>query len=196
MENNKKLDEVVEKLGEVNYIPTVTEARYKDEYINALDNAYDSNTISYAYGDTGPMPGQPVVLNTGPVLDTENEKKIANQRLIAQAAQMKLRKEQEEFNKKSDEEKIRIYVCNTIMKQQEQEYFNKNRYYMSGPIRRKTRKIIENNYKKGKYHITPKMKDDILYQLNLSSQQEDPNKNNPAKKQATGVQMRNLVSSI
>ena len=67
---------------------------------------------------------------------------------------------------------------------------------MSGPIRKKTCKIIENNYKKGKYKITQKMKDDILYELSLSSNQADPNKNNPAKKSATNVQMRNLVSSI
>ena len=40
------------------------------------------------------------------------------------------------------------------------------------------------------------MKDDILYELSLPSQQEDPNKNNPAKKPVTNVQMRNLVSSI
>ena len=196
METNEKLNEVAETLGEINYIPTVTEEKYKDDYINALDKAYDSNSTSYAYGDAGPMPGQPVVLNTAPALDTENEKKIANQRLIAQAAQMKLRKEKEEFNKKSDSEKIRIYVCDALLKQQEQEYFNAHHYYMSGPIRKKTRKIIENNYRKGKYKITQKMKDDILYELSLSSNQADPNKNNPAKKPATNVQMRNLVSSI
>ena len=66
-------------------------------------------------------------------------------------------------------EKIRIYVCNALLKQQEQEYFKVHHYYMSGPIRKKTRKIIENNYKKGKYNITQKMKDDILYELSKFS---------------------------
>ena len=41
METNEKLNEVAETLGEINYIPTVTEEKYKDDYINALDKAYD-----------------------------------------------------------------------------------------------------------------------------------------------------------
>ena len=46
METNEKLNEVAETLGEINYIPTVTEEKYKDDYINALDKAYDTNSTS------------------------------------------------------------------------------------------------------------------------------------------------------
>ena len=40
METNEKLNKVAETLGEINYIPTVTEEKYKDDYIQYKEQLY------------------------------------------------------------------------------------------------------------------------------------------------------------
>lgn len=196
MNNNTELDELMLKSGEVVKNESIIKNNeYKDKVINALDNEY-ANT--YAYGDIGPIPGTPVEMNTGVSIDnTEDERKAGNRRLIAAAAQMKLRKEMEEFNKKSDKEKIRTYVISALMQQQEREYLEKHHYVMSGDIKRRTRKSIERQYDKGRIRLTKEEKDNILYNLSLSSNQKSPVNTPQTTNQAGGAaQMRNLVSSI
>lgn len=188
MESNTSLEELIIKEGEVfNNTDIVVDTK---KVIDMVDQKYQN---SYVYGEVGPMPGVPVDINTDNILKANTEKKEANKKLLASAALLKLKKEQEEFNKKSDEEKIKTYVLNSIMQQQEKNFLDKYHYVMSGQQKRNTRKIIERNYSKGKYKLTPKQKDDILYQINLSSATKKENNNTNINKPSTSSQLQSLM---
>lgn len=187
--NNIALDEIVKKAGEI----TNNDAYVviNDEIIEKVDKSLDD---SYAYGEIGPQPGTAVQLNTQPGFDSKSD---AQQKLIQKASLFKLKKEQEAFNKKSDNEKIKEYVITSLFNQQQTEYFEKNGYAMSGGQKRKMKKIIERNYAKGKIRLTPQQKDDILYQLNLSSSTKSKNENNPLiNKNSTSQNVNQLIKGI
>ena len=166
MEKNVNLDEFVMKEG-----TEFNEKKFQlistDEVNENIENAY-SNTLIYE--DNNVLPGAKV--NIPVACDIEMEKEKANEHLIAQAAQNKLKKQVEEFRALSDDEKIKKYIFNIEYIKCTNEFFNKNHYEMSGKQKRCLKRNIETAWKKGKYKFTDAQKQDILFELNKASMQQ------------------------
>ena len=119
--------------------------------------------------NSSPLPGQTINMPTAD--DVTMSKEDADDNLIAHVAMNKLRKENEELKKMSDDEKVKDYVCQAQYYYETNEFFKKNGYEMSGKQKRFTKRAIEMAYKKGKLKVTPEKREDILYELSKASNQ-------------------------
>lgn len=142
-------DSLATECGEVvkETVKTVTGDGVTQELKNANKVA---NT--YAYGSSGPVPGDTIDTYLDDVANVKREDAINN--LVAQSALLKAKAENEQ-NKfvLSKEEKARRKkeFVEYMMYQQEEAYFTQNHYVMDGKTKRRVRKMIEKNYDKGKY---------------------------------------------
>lgn len=135
-----------------------------DEGIKEIEQKFSK----FAYDDTDyVIPGSPVVMPTSD--DIELSKEDADKKLLSALADEKLRKEQEAFNKLSDNEKIKHYVLETELRRAVNDFYNKHHYEMTGSQKRITKRQIERAWKKGKIRLTEDQKQDILYELNKAS---------------------------
>ena len=123
-----------------------------------------------AYDDAHVIPGD----NT--VMPTSNEvtlnKEDAEENLIQHVAMLKLQKENEEYRKMSDDEKVKDYICQAQYYRETNDFYHKNGYEMSGKQKRFTKRAIETAWKKGKFKVTPEQREDILFELNKASNQQ------------------------
>lgn len=142
-------DSLATECGEVvkETVKTVT----GDGITQELKNA-NKAVNTYAYGSSGPVPGDTIDTYLDDVANVKREDAINN--LVAQSALLKAKAENEQ-NKfvLSKEEKARRKkeFVEYMMYQQEEAYFTQNHYVMDGKTKRRVRKMIEKNYDKGKY---------------------------------------------
>lgn len=190
MSDQMNLQDLIEQEGQpINNMQTVP----TDEAVKEIDAVID-NQLAYDNGNIV-MPGAAVKMPTSD--DVMLDKEQANEKLIQTLAEEKLRKEQEEFNKLSDNEKIKQYIFAAEYRRCINEFFNKNHFEMTGQQKRVTKRKIERAWNKGKYKLTPEQKQDILYELNKASNSKkvaQPTNTSPQNKVATDLQ--SLITKI
>ena len=106
--------------------------------------------------------------------DVALDKEDAQDNLIKHAAMFKLQKENEEYRKMSDDEKVKDYICQAQYYRETNDFYHKNGYEMSGKQKRYIKRAIETAWKKGKLKVTPEQREDILFELNKASHQTVP----------------------
>ena len=153
-DNNLNLDDLVLSSGQ-EFDAT------KEKIIKQQTLAYDDNQI---------MPGSNIAMPTAK--DVELSKKDADENLIQHAAMLKLQKENEEYQKMSDDEKVKDYICQAQYYRETNDFYHKNGYEMTGKQKRFTKRAIETAWKKGKFKITPEQREDILFELSKASKQQ------------------------
>lgn len=137
-----------------------------NDIINNIDNKVN---IKLAYDDAQLIPGSKIELPTAN--DVEMEKEKANNYLLSQLANAKLEKEKAAFNKMSDDEKIKNYIYQMEYYRQTNDFFKKNGFEMSGTLKRNLKRTIDRAWKNGKFKLTPEQRQDILFELNKTSNQ-------------------------
>ena len=121
--------------------------------------------------DNQVMPGQFQMPTSD---DVALDKDKATENLIQQAAMLKLQKENEEYRKMSDDEKVKDYICQAQYYRETNDFYHKYGYEMSGKQKRFTKRAIETAWKKGKFKVTPEQREDILFELSKASHQTAP----------------------
>jgi hypothetical protein len=150
MDKSQEFAEIVKAAGKVvqeEHVSPLT-----DDMINRIDKEFDV------------MPGQAVTPNTD--IDFKKE---ANNKILMQAAFDKVKKERDEFLKKSENEKIRQYVIHHTIQHNEHDYRMKYGYEMSGKQKRTLRKLVERKYDSGKIKLKPEERMNILAEINKFS---------------------------
>lgn len=126
------LDELIEKDG-----VEVTEKNYKE------------NTNRFAYDTTSPIPGE----NTDIVTDIDNiTEETALDSLVVKSAMAKVRSEKQNTVTKEQIKAAKKQIVDMIMYNEGEAFYQKYHYVMDGATKRKTRRIIERNFDKGKYN--------------------------------------------
>lgn len=150
MEHGKEFDSKINKIVETN------------EMLNKMGGL--------AYDDAHIIPGGNAVMPTSE--EVSLDKDDAQENLIQNAAMLKLQKEQDEFNKLSDDEKVKDYICQAQYYRETNDFYHKNGYEMSGKQKRYVKRAIEQAWKKGKLKVTPEQREDILFELSKASRQQ------------------------
>lgn len=126
------LDELIEKDG-----VEVTEKNYKE------------NTNRFAYDTTSPIPGE----NTDIVTDIDNiTEETALDSLVVKSAMAKARSEKQNTVTKEQIKAAKKQIVDMIMYNEGEAFYQKYHHVMDGATKRKTRRIIERNFDKGKYN--------------------------------------------
>lgn len=123
---------------------------------DAMKKAMNDNLNKYAYeSEDMPMPGQSVSVTIG---SSPEQKTNGINSVLAQAALLKAEKATESLYAKEKREKEekekkarRDNIITQFMYQQEEAFFIKNKFRMSGQEKRKLRRIIEKKYDAGKF---------------------------------------------
>lgn len=132
MEANS-LDELIEKDG-----------------IEVTEKNYTENTNRFAYDTTSPIPGQ----NTDIVTDVDDiNENTALDSLVIKSAMAKARAEKKD-NTITKEQMLaaKKQIVDMLMYNEGEAFYQKYHYMMDGKTKRKTRRIIEKNFDKGKYN--------------------------------------------
>lgn len=158
MENKNDLDALIMEHGQE-----------FDKNINKIIKSEELLKDTLVYEDANQvMPGQFQMPTSD---DVALDKDKATENLVQQAAMFKLQKENEEYRKMSDDEKVKNYICQAQYYRETNDFYHKNGYEMSGKQKRFTKRAIETAWKKGKFKITPEQREDILFELNKASHQ-------------------------
>lgn len=176
MENEKDLtlDELIIKHGE-EFNDNINKIIESDKLFNN-ELVYEDDTI---------LPGQKLQMPSSDDITLNADK--AQENLIQTAAMLKLQKEREEFQKLSDDEKIKDYICQAQYYRETNDFFKKYGYEMSGKQKRFTKRAIETAWKKGKFKITPEQREDILFELSKASNQNNGNQTQQSNSNATHI---------
>lgn len=147
----------------------VTKMKVADatKVVESVEAEMRNGDLAYGGFDIDPM-GTPHLPTADEVVSSKED---AMFNATASVALEKLRKEQEQFNKMEDDEKIKKYVLESELHRNCTEFFLKNGYNMDGKSKRKLRRVIETAWAKGKYNLTPEQRDDILFELNKASKE-------------------------
>lgn len=161
MQTNSDLDKLIMEHG--------TEF---DSNINKIIESQDlmNKMGGLAYDDAEIIPGGNAVMPTSKEVTLNKEE--ADENLIQNAAMLKLAKEQDAFNKMSDDEKVKDYIFKAQYYRETNEFYHKHGFEMSGKQKRFVKRAIEQAWKKGKLKVTPEQREDILYELSKASQQQ------------------------
>lgn len=147
------------------------------------ENAVDFKKKGLAYDDDCPMPGEETdflsAYSDG--LDVEAMKRAGAQSLIANVAINKLKREEAAFRSLEDKEKLRKYIVSTTIRDEENQYFQKYGFELSGQQKRTLRKKVERAFQKNYPKMTAKQKQDILDYLNMPSQTESSDRDKAYK---------------
>ena len=153
--NKDLLDSLAKDLGEVvkeeekGYVVLEGEARdkYVDESLSAM-----TEKPTLAYNEGVPLPGADLsdMFNRVATVDESN----AIDGVIAQNAMKKVREEAERERKETAEEKRRRREADiaSILYNAEEAYFLEHKHIMDSRTKRRTKKIIERDYDKGRYN--------------------------------------------
>lgn len=160
-EKNVKLDSLLLENGK--------ELNEKEQIIIKSEELL-KNTLVYEDANQV-MPGQFQMPTSD---DVALDKEKATENLVQQAAMFKLQKENEEYRKMSDDEKVKDYICQAQYYRETNDFYRKNGYEMSGKQKRFTKRAIETAWKKGKFKVTPEQREDILFELSKASHQTVP----------------------
>ena len=157
-----------------------------DSNINKIIESQDllNKMGGLAYDDAEILPGENAVMPTSEEVTLNKED--ADENLIQNAAMLKLAKEQETFNKMSDDEKIKDYICQSQYYKETNDFYHKYGYEMSGKQKRFTKRAIETAWKKGKFKITSEQREDILFELSKASHQQRQTQPNDTQKTQQG----------
>ena len=157
-----------------------------DSNINKIIESQDllNKMGGLAYDDAEIIPGGNAVMPTSEEVTLNKED--ADENFIQNAAMLKLAKEQETFNKMSDDEKIKDYICQSQYYKETNDFYHKYGYEMSGKQKRFTKRAIETAWKKGKFKITPEQREDILFELSKASHQQRQTQPNDTQKTQQG----------
>ena len=157
-----------------------------DSNINKIIESQDllNKMGGLSYDDAEILPGENAVMPTSEEVTLNKED--ADENLIQNAAMLKLAKEQETFNKMSDDEKIKDYICQSQYYKETNDFYHKYGYEMSGKQKRFTKRAIEIAWKKGKFKITPEQREDILFELSKASHQQRQTQPNDTQKTHQG----------
>lgn len=157
--------------------------QHGQEFNNNINKIIEGDKFgNLAYEDNGVLPGMSINMPTSD--DVALNKEDAHDNIVTQIAMNKLEAENKAFQKLSDDEKIKNYVCDVQFYHETNEFFKKYGYEMSGKQKRFTKRAIEQAWKKGKLKVTPEQREDILYELSKASNQKVPT-------QANDVQQNN-----
>lgn len=143
-----------------------------DSNINKIIKSEEllANMNNLAYEDAHIIPGGNAVMPTSE--EVALDKDGAEENLIQNAAMLKLAKEQDEYRKMTDDEKVKDYICQAQYYKETNDFYHKYGYEMSGKQKRFTKRAIETAWKKGKFKVTPEQREDILYELSKASHQQ------------------------
>lgn len=143
-----------------------------DSNINKIIKSEEllANMNNLAYEDAHIIPGGNAVMPTSE--EVALDKDSAEENLIQNAAMLKLAKEQDEYRKMTDDEKVKDYICQAQYYKETNDFYHKYGYEMSGKQKRFTKRAIETAWKKGKFKVTPEQREDILYELSKASHQQ------------------------
>lgn len=143
-----------------------------DSNINKIIKSEEllANMNNLAYEDAHIIPGGNAVMPTSE--EVALDKDGAEENLIQNAAMLKLAKEQDEYRKMADDEKVKDYICQAQYYKETNDFYHKYGYEMSGKQKRFTKRAIETAWKKGKFKVTPEQREDILYELSKASHQQ------------------------
>lgn len=163
MEKNLDLDSLMLKEGKV--------LNEQETQTIEMDDILKKNNLPYDTTEQV-LPGAAIAIPTADdVVMNENE---AHDNIIKYNAMNKLAKEQAEFKKLSDDEKIKDTVCKAQYYRETNDFYHKYGYEMTGKQKRALKRAIEIAWKKGKIKLTDEQKENILYDLNKASQQMAP----------------------
>ena len=152
MENKEILDELAVECGEVVEEPVaVIDAKDAEKELKKI-----ANRKRFAYDDGAyALPGSD---ETFKELDEELGKEVSKdeaiENMLMKTAVMKVQNkdaEVERLVKKEQAAQEKKEIIAYLMQQQESAYFEQNGFIMSGDIRRRTRKMLEKQYDKGKF---------------------------------------------
>ena len=161
MENKNNLDALIMEHGQ-EFNSNINKIIKSEELLKDALIYEDTNQI---------MPGQFQMPTSD---DVTLDKDKATENLVQQAAMFKLQKENEEYRKMSDDEKVKDYICQAQYYRETNDFYHKNGYEMSGKQKRFTKRAIETAWKKGKFKVTPEQREDILFELSKASHQTVP----------------------
>lgn len=148
------MTEQIENIEEVDYDGLVEEIGVpvdenetvitdKDAIKEQIDNS--NSTQRYAYGETGPIPGQSIEGHLNKISNITKETALSD--LITKSAQIKAEKE-----RKIREEAIRKErTFEVFMQQQNDAWFKEHHYQLNGQQKRRLKKIFEKEWKKGRF---------------------------------------------
>lgn len=161
MENKNDLDALIMEHGQE-----------FNKNINKIIEANELLKNTLVYEDANQiMPGQFQMPTSD---DVALDKEDAQDNLIKHAAMFKLQKENEEYRKMSDDEKVKDYICQAQYYRETNDFYHKHGYEMSGKQKRFTKRAIETAWKKGKFKVTSEQREDILFELSKASRQTVP----------------------
>lgn len=161
MENKNDLDALIIEHGQ-EFDSNINKIIKREELLKDTLVYEDANQV---------MPGQFQMPTSD---DVALDKDDAQDNLIKQAAMFKLQKENEEYRKMSDDEKVKDYICQAQYYRETNDFYHKYGYEMSGKQKRFTKRAIETAWKKGKFKVTPEQREDILFELSKASRQTAP----------------------
>lgn len=143
----QEFDETKLKIKESKEVLHLNELAYKDDDIM-------TGTTSFPTSD-----------------DVTMSKEDAQKHAIFEVAKNKLQKENEEYQKLSDDAKIKDYVLKSQYYKATNDFYHKNGFEMSGKQKRTIKRQIETAWNKGKFKLSEQDKIDILTSLaNVATQ--------------------------
>lgn len=148
-DKQKVYDSLAAEVGE----PVDEKNLHKISKLDADREIYENtkNQNKYMY-DTGcPIPGETINSYLDDISKVDKEKAVDN--MLSHSAILKLKAENEKNKKLSLKEKAekKKRTVEYFLYQEEENFYTKNHYIMDGLTRRRTRRIIEKNYDKGRY---------------------------------------------
>lgn len=113
------------------------------------------NNFQILYDNDKPIPGNNVTNKISGLEDINEQTALDS--LIIKSAMIKAEKEKAEEDRqrkkltKKDREAVKKQFVDSLMYQQEEDYYQKHHYVMDGKTKRGTRKRIERDFDKGRY---------------------------------------------
>lgn len=175
MEEELQLDDFVVKNGE-----EFDNTKFKTK---STEEVLDLKQL--AYKDDNPMTSNIQFPTSDDVAMSAEE---AEKHAIFENAKYKLEKENEAFQKLSDDEKIKEYILQSQFYKAANDYYHKYGFEMSGTQKRTIRRKIDLAYKKGKYKLSDQERIDILTSL--------ANAGNNSRNQPQQVKQTNQMDQI
>ena len=148
MKETLDLDALARENGEVIKKPQTIE--------NISDSVAEQMTVqasraanNYVYDSGSPTPGESIDNELNRILDVD--KTNINDKLIKEAAIMKAHKESTQSLTPEERARKKQEVCDYLLYQAEQQYYEQHHYIMDGRTKRRTRLKISRDYDKGRY---------------------------------------------
>lgn len=174
-----KLDDLVVKEGE-----EFNETKFKTK---KTEEVLHLNQL--AYTDDNPMTSE---LNFPTSEDVAMNKEDAEKHAMFETAVNKMEKENAEYQKLSDDAKIKDYIFKSQYYRATNDFYHKNGFEMTGKQKRTIKRQIETAWKKGKFKLSEQDRIDIL--TTLANAVNDSPKQTPTNNVNQVNQLASLAS--